>query len=63
MILGELTTLEFGKSVHWTEQKVHFDQSTSTKALKDKDTVELFRTPQVSCLMSITPTLNLLKHV
>ena len=63
MILGELTKLEFGNSVHWTEQKVHFDQSTSTKALKDKETVELFRTPQVSCLRSITPTLNLLKHV
>ena len=25
VLLGKLAKTEFGKSVHWTEQKVHFD--------------------------------------
>ena len=34
VLLGKLTKSEFGKSVHWTGQRVHFDRNTATKALK-----------------------------
>ena len=27
-LLGELAKLEFGKSVHWKGQRVHFDRNT-----------------------------------
>ena len=45
MLLSELAKSEFGKTVNWTGVGVHFDQNTSTKALKDKEKVELFSTP------------------
>ena len=49
VLLGELAKSEFGKRVHWAGQRVHFDQITSTKALKDKAKVELFSTPEFAC--------------
>ena len=42
MLLGELVKSDLDVSVHWTGQEVHFDRNTSTKALKDKQKVELY---------------------
>ena len=43
VLLGELAKSEFGKSVHSKGQRVHFDQSTTSRVLKDKENIELFQ--------------------
>ena len=44
MLLSELAKSEFGKTLNWIGLGVYFDLNTSTKALKDKEKVELFST-------------------